>query len=62
MNHPWFDDPIPGPDAAALVAPGVAVQRRTTKGGAGPAAVAAQLERFRAKLAELSAAVAPDLG
>ena len=51
-----------GPDAAALVAPGVAVQRRTTKGGAGPAAVAAQLERFRAKLAELSAAVAPDLG
>ena len=51
-----------GPDAAALVAPGVAVQRRTTKGGAGPAAVAVQLERFRAKLAELRAAVAPQLG
>ncbi|MEZ5273505.1 MAG: argininosuccinate lyase [Ilumatobacteraceae bacterium] len=51
-----------GPDAAALVAPGVAVKRRTTKGGAGPAAVAVQLERFSAKLAELRAAVAPDLG
>ena len=29
-------DPALGPDAAALVAPGVAVQRRTTAGGAGP--------------------------
>jgi len=46
-----------GPDAAALVAPGVAVQRRTTAGGAGPAAVAIQLERFRAKVAQLRAAV-----
>ena len=45
------------PDAAALVAPGVAVQRRTTAGGAGPAAVAVQLERFRSRLAELRAAV-----
>ena len=46
-----------GPDAARLVAPGVAVQRRTTAGGAGPAAVAVQLGRFRSKLAELQAAV-----
>ena len=36
-----------GPDAAALVAPGVSVRQRTTPGGAGPAAVAIQLERFR---------------
>ncbi|HQY15065.1 MAG TPA: argininosuccinate lyase [Ilumatobacteraceae bacterium] len=50
-------DPALGADAAALVAPGVAVQRRTTAGGAGPAAVAVQLERFRSRLAELRAAV-----
>jgi argininosuccinate lyase len=40
-----------GPDAAALLAPGVSVTRRTTRGGAGPAPVAAQLERFAARLA-----------
>lgn len=40
-----------GPDAAALVAPGVSVRQRTTPGGAGPEAVAAQLERFRDRLA-----------
>jgi argininosuccinate lyase len=40
-----------GPDAAALLAPGVAVTRRTTPGGAGPAAVADQLVRFRQRLA-----------
>jgi argininosuccinate lyase len=39
-----------GPDAAALVAPGVSVTRRTTRGGAGPAAVAEQLGRFREAL------------
>ena len=39
-----------GPDAAALVAPGVSVTRRTTPGGAGPGPVATQLERFRAQL------------
>ena len=50
-------DPDLGPDAAALVAPGVAVQRRTTPGGAGPAAVAVQLGRFRSKLAQLQAAL-----
>jgi argininosuccinate lyase len=40
-----------GDDAVALLEPGVAVQRRTTRGGAGPDAVAGQLERFRARLA-----------
>jgi argininosuccinate lyase len=40
-----------GPDAAALVAPGVAVRRRTTPGGAGPAPVLVQIERFRLRLA-----------
>ena len=51
-------DPALGPDAAALVAPGVSVQRRITAGGAGPAAVAHQLERFAAHLERLSNAVA----
>ncbi len=50
-----------GPDAAALVAPGVAVQRRTTAGGAGPAAVAVQLGRFRRRLDELREALASGL-
>ena len=49
--------PALGAEAAALVAPGVAVTRRTTPGGAGPAAVAVQLERFRAKVAQHRAAV-----
>jgi argininosuccinate lyase len=39
-----------GPDAAALIEPGVPVTMRTTHGGAGPSAVAAQLERFRSRL------------
>jgi argininosuccinate lyase len=43
-------DPRLGSDAAALVAPGISVTRRTTHGGAGPAAVAEQLVRFRARL------------
>jgi len=50
------DDAL-GPEAAALVAPGVAVRRRTTPGGAGPAPVAVQLERFRLHLDQLRAAV-----
>jgi argininosuccinate lyase len=54
-------DPALGPDAAALVAPGVAVQRRITPGGAGPIPVAVQLERFRSKVAELRAAVTGDV-
>ena len=43
-------DPRLGETAAALLAPGVAVTRRTTPGGAGPHAVAAQIKRFRAQL------------
>jgi len=40
-----------GPDAVALLAPGRSVTRRTSPGGAGPTAVAEQLERFRSQLA-----------
>ena len=40
-----------GSAAADLLAPGVSVTRRTTRGGAGPAAVAEQLERFQFRLA-----------
>jgi argininosuccinate lyase len=54
-------DPALGPDAAALVAPGVSVRRRTTPGGAGPVPVAAQLARFRVRLSELRAAVTDDV-
>ena len=43
-------DPRLGAEAAALLAPGVSVTRRTTHGGGSPAAVAAQLDRFRALL------------
>jgi argininosuccinate lyase len=39
-----------GAEAAALVAPGVSVRRRTTRGGAGPVAVAAQMRRFGEQL------------
>lgn len=39
-----------GPDAAALIAPGVSVTRRTTPGGAGPAPVGVQLARFHERL------------
>ena len=44
-------EPSLGPDAAALVAPGVAVSRRTSPGGGGPAALQQQLTAFRAVLA-----------
>jgi argininosuccinate lyase len=40
-----------GPEAAALLAPGVAVRRRTTPGGAGPEPVAVQRDRFAEQLA-----------
>ena len=40
-----------GPEAAALVAPGAAVARRTTPGGGGPGPVSVEMERFRARLA-----------
>ena len=46
-DHPAFDDA-----SLALLEPGVSVTRRTTPGGAGPAAVAVQLDRFRARLAK----------
>jgi argininosuccinate lyase len=39
-----------GDDGAALLVPGVAVTRRTSPGGAGPAPVARQLERFGRRL------------
>ncbi|MBX3283857.1 MAG: argininosuccinate lyase [Actinobacteria bacterium] len=39
-----------GPDAATLLEPGVSVTRRTTRGGAGPIPVAAQLDRFAERL------------
>lgn len=40
-----------GPDAAALVAPGVGVRQRSSRGGAGPAAIDRQLDAFRDRLA-----------
>jgi argininosuccinate lyase len=45
------DHPSLGAAAVALLAPGVAVTRRTTPGGAGPGPVAVQVERFRSLLA-----------
>jgi argininosuccinate lyase len=47
-----------GADAAALVRPGVSVQRRSTPGGAGPVPVAEQMQRFTRRLAQWRAAVA----
>ena len=44
--HPAFDD-----EAVRLLEPGVAVSRRRTPGGAGPAAVAEQMKQFRDHLA-----------
>jgi argininosuccinate lyase len=41
-----------GPDAAALLEPGVSVTRRTTAGGAGPDAVTSQLGRYRDRMRE----------
>jgi argininosuccinate lyase len=43
-------EPDLGPEALALLEPGAAVQRRTTKGGAGPASVAEQLVAARTTL------------
>lgn len=40
-----------GPDAAALVGPGVGVRQRTSPGGAGPEALPAQLDAYRTMLA-----------
>ncbi|NDC47458.1 MAG: argininosuccinate lyase, partial [Actinobacteria bacterium] len=47
-----------GPDAAALFAPGVAVQRRISHGAAGPAATAAQRDELRRTVAALTARLA----
>jgi argininosuccinate lyase len=44
------DDPRLGAEAAALVAPGVAVRRRTSPGGAGPGPLRVQMQRFAAAL------------
>ncbi len=44
-----------GPEAAALLAPGVSVTRRTTRGGGAPSAVVQQLVSFRQRLAVLEA-------
>ena len=44
-------EPALGPDAVALLGPGVAVARRTTPGGAGPVPVAVQFGRVRELLA-----------
>jgi argininosuccinate lyase len=43
-------EPDLGPEALALLEPGAAVGRRTTKGGAGPASVAEQLVKARTTL------------
>ncbi len=43
-------DPDFGPGAASLLEPGAAVRSKITAGGTGPAAVAIQVERFRARL------------
>ena len=47
-----------GPDAVTLLEPGVSVRRRTTRGGAGPEAVAEQFERFRLRHAADKARIA----
>jgi len=44
------EHPQLGQEAAELIAPGVPVRMRTTHGGGGHEAVAAQLERFRARI------------
>jgi argininosuccinate lyase len=48
-----------GPHAAALVAPGVGVRRRTSPGGAGPGPVAVQLAAFDVAFAALRQRVHP---
>ena len=51
------NDAALGPEAAALVAPGVGVRRRTTPGGAGPAPVEQQLLQYTIVLSTLRAQV-----
>ena len=45
-------EPRLGPEAAALLEPGVAVTMRTTRGAGGPAALPLQREAYAARLAE----------
>jgi argininosuccinate lyase len=52
--------PALGAEAVELLAPGVAVTRRTTPGGAGPAPVATQLLRFTRRLDDQQAALGGD--
>ena len=47
-------EPDLGPEALALLEPGAAVLRRTTKGGAGPASVAEQMVKARVTLDDQS--------
>ena len=51
--HPAF-----GEAALELLDPSAALQRRTTPGGTGPAAVGVQLDRFRHRLASDAARLA----
>jgi argininosuccinate lyase len=46
------DHPELGPEAAVLLEAGVSVTRRTTPGGAGPAPLGPQLDRFRERVAQ----------
>ena len=50
-------DPLLGEEAAALVAPGVGVQMRRSRGAAGPEARAEQVDSYRAMLEQEIAAV-----
>ncbi len=43
-----------GPEAAALLRPGMSVRQRTSRGGGAPSATADQLDRFRSLLAALA--------
>jgi len=48
-----LNDPAFGPEAAALIAPGVSVRRRSSPGGGGPLAAREQRERFEREIGVL---------
>jgi hypothetical protein len=48
-----------GSDASALVGPGIGVHQRTSPGGAGPVAIVAQLDAYRAMLAAQAGRLRP---
>jgi len=52
--------PSLGAEAVELLAPGVAVNRRTTPGGAGPGPVSEQLKQFASRLEEAEARLGSD--